>query len=69
MHTGLRMSSGDYAVIALFAVLDADIETVESAAVQSMADQRERYYGANELLGAMTDMRQTAEIKEYPENF
>ncbi len=68
-HTGLRMDSGDYAVIALFAVIDADIETVESAAVQSMADQRERYYGTGELLGAMTDMRQAAEIKEYPENF
>ncbi len=68
-HTGLRMGSGDYAVIALFAVIDADIETVESEAVQSMADQRERYYGTSELLAAMTDMRQAAEIKEYPENF
>jgi len=69
IHVGLRMGSGDYAVIALFAVLDADIETVEPAAKQTMLDQRQRYYGASELLGAMTDMRQTAEIIEYPENF
>ena len=68
-YAGLRTSSGDYAVIALFEVLDANIETVESATVKSLADQRQRYHGASELLGAMTDMRQAAEIKEYPENF
>ncbi|HHJ81420.1 MAG TPA: peptidylprolyl isomerase, partial [Candidatus Tenderia electrophaga] len=67
-YAGLRTNSGDYAVIALFAVLDADIEALEPAVVQSITDQRERYYGASELLGAMNDMRQTAEIKEFPEN-
>jgi len=67
-YAGLRTNSGDYAVIALFAVLDADIKVLEPAVVQSITDQRERYYGASELLGAMNDMRQTAEIKEYPEN-
>ncbi len=69
VHAGLRMSSGDYAVVALFKVLDVDVGAVESSAVQSMKDQRERYYGSSELLGAMADMRQSAEIKEYPENF
>jgi len=68
VHAGLRTSSGDYAVVALFAVVDADIEAIEPATVQSMKDQRQRYYGASELLGAMADMRQVAEIKEYPEN-
>lgn len=68
-HAGLRMSTGDYAVIALFDVLEADIESVEPATSQSIKDQRQRYYGASELLGAMADMRQAAEIKEYPENF
>ena len=68
VHAGLRMSSGDYVVIALFSVLDADIKSVESGAAQSIKDQRARYYGASELSGAMTDMRQSAEIKEYPEN-
>lgn len=69
VHASLRMSSGDYAVVALFKVLDADIGAIESSAAQSMKDQRERYYGSSELLGAMADMRQSAEIKEYPENF
>jgi hypothetical protein len=34
-----------------------------------MKDQRQRFYGSSELLGAMADMRQTAEIIEYSENF
>ncbi len=67
-HAGLRTSSGDYAVVALFAVIDADIETIEPAVVQAMMDQRQRYYGASELLGAMADMRRAADIQEYPEN-
>lgn len=69
VYAGLRTSSGDYAVVALFSVLDADIETIEPAVTQTMADQRQRYYGASELLGAMADMRQTAEIQEFPDNF
>ncbi len=67
-YVGLRTNSGDYAVLALFAVIDAKVEAIDPAILQSMLDQRQRYYGTSELLGAMTDMRRVADIQEYPEN-
>jgi len=66
---GLVTKSGDYAVVALFAVKDAEPETMEASVGETLKAQRERYYGANELRGAMSDMRSGAEIKEFPENF
>lgn len=65
---GLTMSNGDYAVIALFDVIDGDIESADENIIGTINAERERYYGAAELLGAMADMRRSAEIKEYPEN-
>ncbi len=68
-YDGLVMSSGDYAVIAYYGEIDSAEESVDENIAETMKAQRERYYGANELLGAMADMRQTADIKEFPENF
>ncbi len=68
-YDGLVMSSGDYAVIAFYGEIDNAEASVDENLAETMKAQRERYYGANELLGAMADMRQTADIKEFPENF
>lgn len=67
-YEGLVMGSGDYAVIAFYGVIDSATESADENLTETIKAQRERYYGANELLGAMTDMRQTADIKEFPEN-
>lgn len=68
VYDGLAMSNGDYAVIALFEVSDGDVTAADENLIDTIAAERERYYGAAELMGAMSDMRQSADIKEYPEN-
>lgn len=67
-YAGLTMSNGDYAIIALFKVIDGDIESADENVIETINAERERYYGATELLGSIGDMRQSAEIKEYLEN-
>ena len=65
---GLSMGTGDYAIVALFDVKEGDIESADANLLESIKAQRERYYGVDDLMGVMADMRRTAEIKEYPEN-
>ena len=67
--SGIALSSGDYAVVALLAVKDGDPVAVTEEQKQTAASSRERYYGISQLLGAVNDLRSGAEIKEYPENF
>jgi peptidyl-prolyl cis-trans isomerase D len=68
VYDGMRLMNGDYAVVALFKVIDGDPAKIDDKTRETMKTQRERYYGTNELLGAMKDMRSTAVIKEFPEN-
>ena len=65
---GLTTGSGDYAVVGLFSVTDGDTSDSQEGVVEQIKTQRERYYGTNELIGAVNDMRQVAEIQEFPEN-
>ncbi len=66
---GLTIDSGDFSVVGVFSIVDGDAaETAQESQVEQIKTQRERYYGTNELMGAMHDMRLTAEIQEYPEN-
>lgn len=67
-YEGVRMSNGDYAVAALYQVSDGDMESAEAGRLASVRTDRERYYGALELLGAMQGLRRSAEVREYPEN-
>ena len=68
LFDGLTTTSGDYAVVALFGVIDSDSADDQESVLEQIKTQRERYYGTNELIGAMNGMRQTAEIQEFPEN-
>ena len=67
--SGIELPSGDYAVIALFAVQNGAVDVMSEEQKKTVTANRESYYGVSQLLGAMNDMRRGAEIKEYPENF
>lgn len=66
IYAGKAMANGDYVVIALREVTDGE---AEEAAEQTLVVQRENFYGANDYLGAMADMRAGAEIIDYPDNY
>ena len=64
---GVVLPSGDYAVVALFAVNDGAVDVNDEQA-KSVAVNRERYYGFSHLEGVVKGLRSVAEIREYPEN-
>ena len=67
-YGGLTLSNGDYAVVALFQVIQGDVEAAEANQMETLAAERERYFSSVELLGVMKAMREGAEIKEFPDN-
>ncbi len=67
--SGIVLPSGDYAIVALFAVNDGVATAMSDEQRQSVVANRERYYGFSQLLGVVNELRSDAEIKEYPENF
>ena len=68
LFDGLAMDNGDYTLIALYNVTNVDVGSIDKGVLDDMNKKREQYHGAIELMGAMTDMRDSAEIKEYPGN-
>jgi peptidyl-prolyl cis-trans isomerase D len=67
-YGSLKLISGDYAVVALFAVEDGDTAAVEEEQRQAIKSNRERFYGGSELLGAISDLHKDAEVRKYLDN-
>ena len=66
--SGIALPSGDYAVVALFAVNDGAVVDVNDEQAKSVVANRERYYGFSHLEGVVKGLRSVAEIRTYPEN-
>lgn len=66
---GKPLSSGDYALIGVFNVVDADLAQIDEAQKQELNKQRQNAIAISEIMGAQNALKKKAEIKEYPENF
>lgn len=66
---GKPLSSGDYALIGVFDVVDVDLAQIDEAQKQELNKQRQNAIAISEIMGAQSALKKKAEIKEFPENF
>ncbi len=67
VYGGVALASGDYAVVALTVVKDGEPDA-DSAQLARVKSDRARYYGYSELTSITENLRNAAEIIEYPDN-
>lgn len=65
---GKVLTSGDYALIGVFAVVDPDLAKIDDKQKQELTKQRQNAIAVSEIIGAQQSLKDQAKIKEYPEN-